>query len=125
MGLESPPKPPLDVVGVKSNMIIRDGDHIKDNCKNYIDKNCRGKGLGDPRFDGVAGRWLGKRRDGEPSEEDYQGDSTIATGCCSGHNGQNYRSNQFHCNQEPVPGIVAVPDEANARYFHVVSDTHI
>ena len=23
--------------------------------------------------------------------------------------------------QEPVPGIVAVPDESNARYFHVVS----
>jgi hypothetical protein len=22
--------------------------------------------------------------------------------------------------QEPVPGISAVPDEANARYFHVV-----
>ena len=79
------------------------------------------RGLGDPRLDGVAGRWLGKRRDGEPSEEDYQGDSTIATG----YNCQNYPSNQFHCNQEPVPGIVAVPDEANARYFHVVSDIHI
>ncbi len=24
--------------------------------------------------------------------------------------------------QEPVPGIAAVPDEANARYFHVVVD---
>ena len=22
--------------------------------------------------------------------------------------------------QEPVPGIVAIPDDANARYFHVV-----
>ena len=22
--------------------------------------------------------------------------------------------------QEPVPGISAVPDEANARYFHVI-----
>ena len=45
MGLESPPKPPLDVVGVKSNMnMMRDGDYIEDNCKNYIDNNCRGKG---------------------------------------------------------------------------------
>jgi len=24
--------------------------------------------------------------------------------------------------QEPVPGIVAIPDEANARYFHVTVD---
>ena len=44
-------------------------------------------------------------RDGKPSqeeEEDYE------------------REELRWCVQEPVPGISAVPDDGNARYFHVV-----